>query len=184
MTPLGAVALGLLLALADLRVQGLDLLPDPLGYAVALIGLRRLAAGDTRFQVTVAGAVVTGVLSLSDVVETDGALAGHVQLSYGVAQSVLLVLLCLALRGRADERGDTRSAGRLSAFAVALGVLGAVVLLLVALLSGADDLGDVLGAGVPLLVVGLIDLAVTLWLVVVLLGLRRAPWAQEEPAAR
>jgi hypothetical protein len=175
------VALGLLLALGDLRLQGLDLLPDPLGYLIALAGLRRLGAHDSRFRMTTAAAAVTGVLSLADLVETDDALVGSVQTGYGVAQTVLLVLLCLALRGRAGEAGDTRSASRLSSFAVALSVLGVVVLLLLTVLSGADDAGDVLGAGVPLLVVGLIDLAVALWLVLVLLRLRREPWAQEEP---
>jgi hypothetical protein len=100
-TPLGTVTLVCLLAFFDLRLQGLDLLLDPLGW---LLG-------------------------------------------------------------------------------IALAALGTAAVLLGALLSGADDLGDLLGPGVLLLVVGLTDLALVLWLVVVLFLARREPWAQAVRAA-
>ena len=68
MTPLGPVSLGLVLVLVDVRGEGVDLVPDLLGWVLVLAGVHRLARLDPRFAAARSAALVSAFLSLPDAV--------------------------------------------------------------------------------------------------------------------
>lgn len=68
MSGLRTVAGALLLVLLDLRIDGLDLLPDPLGWAVAAWVLGGLAGRHRGFDVAAAAAAVACVASVPGLV--------------------------------------------------------------------------------------------------------------------
>ena len=157
MTALGTVALGLALVLLDLRISGFDVVPDVLGWLLAIGGLGRLAPLAARFRTARGWAVGCAVLSLADLVQPqvtttgpDGStttaaaspdgLLGWVVAGYGVAAVVVAVLVSLAVRDVARRHGDTRLAERFTTFATLHVALGAVLLAgtAVALVTGVE----------------------------------------------
>lgn len=67
-TPLGVTVWGFLLAFADLRFNGFDVLPDPAGWLLAAVGLAGLASRAVAFRVAAVVAGLEVVLSLPLVV--------------------------------------------------------------------------------------------------------------------
>ena len=198
MTPVGAVALGLVLALLDLRIYGFDVLPDVVGWLVAVRGLSRLTTLDGRFGPALRWALLTAVLSLADLVRaqvttttdtmtatSDAApagLHGWLVTAYGLAGVVVVVLLSLALRDRARIVGDLSPAGRFTTFACLHAGLGVVLLAggVLALLSTDDGSIEATGGLAALtLVVVVAALAVQVFFVLALRGVRERPWLQE-----
>ena len=203
MTALGAVALGLLLVLADFRlVAGVDVLPDVVGWVLVVLGTRALARSDPRFTWVVRLAVLAAVLSLASlwhpvVTVTEGGVDGAsttttgpvepvglqgvlVSAHHGVAV-VVSVLLSLRIRDRARDAADDAVARRFGLFAVLHAVLGAVVLLasvVAALVSPSDQLTPSGLVGTLLLGFVLAAVAVQVWFIVALAGLRQLPWLQ------
>ena len=206
-TALGAVAAGLLLVLVDLRFGGVDALPDVLGWVLVVLGTRALARTDPRWRVVVLLAVLAAVLSLAslwhpvvtvtvpgtgDGVTTSttgpvdpGGLHGLLVSAHNAVAVVFSVLLSLRVRDRAREHDDAPVARRFARFALLHAVLGAVVLLasLAAALAGGPDVTD--SVGWLLLAVVLAAVAVQVWFVLALAGVRQLPWLQPgQPAAR
>lgn len=198
MNPLGTVALGLLLALLDVRIGGFDVLADVVGWVLVVIGLGRLVQLDTRFAGARAVAVLSGLLSLADLVHpqritttgsstTTAAVSpdgwhGVVVSCYGVAMVVVAVLLCLALRDRAREHAEPELATRFGLFAVLHVLLGSVVLVLslVALLLGTEGRITPQGPAAALtLLFVLVGLAMEVWFIAALAGTRTRPWLQQ-----
>ncbi len=198
MTPVGAVALGLVLALLDLRISGFDVLPDVLGWCVAVSGLSRLTRLDGRFGPALRCALLTAVLSLSDLVRgqvttttdtmtttSDAApagLHGWLVTGYGVAGVVVVVLLSLALRDRARLAGDPPLAERFTLFAFLQAGLGVLALLgsVFALLTTDDGSIEPTGGLAALtLAVVVAALAVHVFFLLALRGARERPWLQD-----
>jgi hypothetical protein len=97
---------------------------------------------------------------------------------------VVAVLLSLRIRDRAREHADDAVARRFSRFAVLHAVLGAVVLLGSLAAALADPAEQRTTTGL-LLAAALAAVAVQVWFVVALSGIRQLPWLQPgDPAAQ
>jgi len=173
--PLQSVAMGLLIVALGARVNGYDLLPDPLGWLLVLQGLHRLPA-ELPFRQAVrslgvlalATSVVLWVPALADGLErTDESLLWAADLP----QLAFVAMLLLALSRAAAELGDAgaarwlRTTSRLTVLAAVLPVL-------------------VYGARQDGLVVAMV-LGATIVLVLVIVLLFRysdRAWASAEPA--
>lgn len=168
------VAIGLVVVLLDLAAQGWDLLPDPLGWLLVLLGLARLRdrLGTTPFVAAAVALLVSAVTYAPGVVRTD-----EPALAWGLSlpQVVALVVLALAVGEAVPER---RRALRLCAWLLAgVGIAPALVL------GGGAALDGLLG------LVGLLAFVAVLaqvWLVALLLLSAPAlePAAGSVPGAR
>lgn len=191
MTPLGTTALGLALVLADLRLQGLDVLADPLGWVAAVAGLSRLASRDRFFAWSVGIGIAAGVLSAADVVHPvvtlDGTsrevdpsgLQGVMSDLAALLSLVVALLLSLAIRELARRHGDEALSRRFTRFAVFHAAAAAVLALAetaVLLLSGPGPIlnGTLLAPLVILLV--LVVLAIEVWFLVSLARAGQRTW--------
>jgi len=201
LTALGAVAIGLALVLADVRLlAGVDVLPDVVGWGLVAAGTGALARTDDRFALVRNLALLAAVLSLASlwhpvVTVTDPGtgdgvttsttgpvdpvgLHGLLVSAHNAVAVVFSVLLSLRVRDRAREHDDGPVARRFARFAVLHALLGAVVLLasLAAALAGGPDVTD--SVGWLLLAFVLAAVAVQVWFVLALAGVRQLPWLQ------
>lgn len=174
MVPLHPVALGLVTIALVVDGRGWDLLPDPLGWVLVLVGTRALPAAlrHRRAMLTSAALalVVAAVVWPPDVAEQVTATDDAVAWALSLPQLAYLVLLADAARHAARQAGVP---GRAAWFAVAELLAGAAALLPVL----------VLGAGVEALA-GTTVLAATLALLlmtVLALATARAPWLGGRP---
>jgi hypothetical protein len=166
MTPLGAVVGGLVLVFVDLRLEGLDVVPDVLGWLLVLVGVSRLAGSHAGFAVA-AGAAALGFL------QSWGQLTAEpTELLQGleaVAQTVLVFATCTGLRGVVADQRTRRTADLVRWWDVGLTAL--VVLVLAGFSVGLDG-----GAATPLLVLVIVaGVVVFLWFLVLLWANRDRP---------
>lgn len=195
-TAMGLVALGYLLALVDVRISGVDVVPDVLGWALVVLGLTRLN-GRGRFDRARQAAVITGVLSLADLLHPvittttgsagtgtasvtaavdPGGLQGLVLLGYVLAETVTSVLLSLALRDLAHGHGDRRTETTFARFARLHVLLGAASVSFAAI-SYRTGPREVTGPGAVLFGLAvLLVLAFAAWFVVAIYRCRGLPW--------
>ena len=162
-TPLQPLALlggGLLLVLLDLRINGLDVVPDPLGWLLALAAAASLSRLHDAFRVA---AAACGVGFLASVPQWVGSGGGLVEVATGVAETVLVFFVCTAIMVLVPERRRGANAIRWWD----LGLTIALTLLVVAA-SGEPDLA------VVALLVGLTDLGVVICFVVLLFRAAKA----------
>jgi hypothetical protein len=194
MTPLGAVCLGFLLVLIDLRTPGLDVVPDPLGWVFVVAGLSRLARLDPRFRRVRQVAVLSGLLSLADLVhpvltQTTGAgttsaavepsgIQGWLVTGYIAADVITAVLLSLAIRDRARAHGDLLVAQRFALF-VWLHVGFGALALTPAPIRLVTDVADVAVLTVLVVPIVVAALALAVWFLLALAGCRHLPWLQD-----
>lgn len=189
MTPLGAIAFGLALVLADLRMLSFDLVPDPLGWLLVAVGLGRLAHLAARFAWASRCAILAGLLSFADLTHpvvtrtggpgsstttavAPGGLQGVLVAGSAVAGLAAAVLLSLAVRDRAREHDDLPLAARFHLFA-RLHVLVGVLLLAGMLLGGVSDGSDLTPLVLPVVVAAL---ALEVWFIASLASARFRPW--------
>lgn len=196
MTPIATLLVGQLLVFLDVRVGAagngagaqLDLLPDPVGWALTVYALVNLARLSTFCGWAAGFGVLAALLSLPDWVRpyrtvdvrnaaADHSLADLADLAtvYGVAESLVAILAALGLRQaatRAGWRGPATAFGAIAAAFVALDVLSLATT--AAFLSGVLSLALTVGLIVAL---GLVIFATYIgWLVLLFLS-RYAPWA-------
>ncbi|WP_139979632.1 hypothetical protein [Nocardioides litoris] len=173
MRPLQAVACGVLLHLLFARLGGYDVLADPLGWVLVLVGLRALPPGFELRSSAIALAVLALVTSVplwvpgvaSAVEDADESLAWAVDLPrFGC-----YLVLALALSRVALAAGDRGAAGWWSTVVLAL---AAVVVLPVLVFGGGID-------GLAPLATTLVGLVPTVVLVLLLVHAGR-PWAAAE----
>ena len=160
-TPLRLVVLGLLVVVADVDVGGLDLVPDPLGWAVVAVAVGRLARRTPGFGPlrTVAGLAAVGSL-VQWVLGPAGGGSAVVAFVLGVPATVFYVLLP-ALVAREAVRQPAPEPVRPRPYA-ALALTWAVVAVLVTVAGLARS--AVLAVPVLLLGFGyLVVLVVLLW---------------------
>lgn len=161
--PLALLAWGQVIVLLDLRINGIDLVPDPLGWAMGVAAMSTLSGLHHGF-VTVAWVGVTGVVvSLPDWVDPD-AFAGLLNVVLGALSLLLVVAACTAIKDTLPDRAASARAVRSWTL-----VVTAVLVLVVLLATAVPDLGPLV------LVVGLVGLGVHLWFLVLLFASSRLP---------
>jgi hypothetical protein len=166
MTPLGAVVGGLVLVFVDLRFDGLDVVPDVLGWLAVLVGLVRLAGSHPGFAVAAAASALGFLQSWGQVAVEPGELLRGLET---VAQTVLVFAVCTGLRGVVPDERTRVTADRIRWIDLGLTLL--VVLALAVLSLGTYD-----GAATSLLVLVIVlAIGVYLWFLVLLWGNRERP---------
>lgn len=167
MTPLGMVVAGLLLVVNDFRFNGLDLIPDLIGWGIVLGGLAKLAGRSPWFTAAAVAAsfgVVLGIPLL--VVEAGRGLVAAESLVIGV----LVFGTCTGISAVVDRSDVQRTANLLRWIGLAV--------TLTALLSSALGRSIMVtadGAQVAAAVVVLLALAFFAWFLVFLWSNRKDP---------
>ncbi|HWH08114.1 MAG TPA: hypothetical protein VNX21_02875, partial [Candidatus Thermoplasmatota archaeon] len=171
---LDVMLVGLLVVILDVRIDGADLLPDPLGFAAAAVGVllaRRGGFPPGWATVAAAAFLVTAVLAVPDVVAPGKPFTGirvAPRDAEGLAESLLstsqdaaLGAAMMALSLAAAARGAAALARHARWLAVAFGVLIALGLVVdAAWLAGVDD--DVLVYALVLFVPSLVAFVLAL----------------------
>lgn len=152
--PLATAATGLVLVLVDLRFQGVDLVPDPVGWGLAAVALGSLQTLHRGFRVAGVAAWLAVIPSLPEWVGVEHPLIG---VAVSLALLVVLFAVCTAVMAVSPARRSTAAAVRW----LGLGLTAALALAILA----ASVEGSV---GVLVLTVGLADLVVVVWFVVLL----------------
>jgi len=107
--PLRTMAQGLLLVIIDIRIQHIDLVPDPIGWVMALVAAQRLMARHAAFRAVLAACGVGLVCSLPDWVGVTGNL---LSVPTAVAETVVVFATCHAILALLPARRGTANAVR------------------------------------------------------------------------
>ena len=167
MKPLQSVAMGLLVVALTARLHGYDALPDPVGWVLVLLGLRRLGPSRALSALAVAALVVSVVVWWPRAQDVLDALHPSLWWAATLPQLATCALLCRELAARATVAGDSRAAAWLRT-ATVLVVLSAVAPVLAFSAAVADDaLAAVYAAAA----------GVVLFLIVLLFSYAGRPWA-------
>lgn len=178
MKPLQAVGCGLLLILLDVVIAGFDLLPDPFGWALVLVGVvalrPRLSTGTPVLAAAATAAVVSVPLWIPGVAETVSQADPALGWALSLPHVVFTVLFFHALQQLAKAAGNHDAAGWLQICwvgAVIVGVLPALLL--------------PLGVGGPLLALaGVFSLLMGVLQVVLSFAYADRAWARGAAATR
>lgn len=166
MTPLARVAWGFLVVVVDVRTDGFDLVPDPLGWVLVLAGLVPLAGRDPWFAAASAASAVGLLVSLPQALAEPGALLTAVQ---SVVETGLVFGTCTGIMHRVEPPART-TGGRIRWTDLGLTAVTTAIGL------AAGGAGQVTGAVVVLLLLpALAALAVMAWFALFLLGVQRHP---------
>ena len=181
MTPIGGVVGGLVLMIFDVRVGGVDLVPDVASWALVAVSLGKLTGRAQPFALAKSAAVITAVLSLADLVQptttvattsddlstftetvraSPGGLHGGLLFAYMIAMTVVPVLICWAVRCAALNVRDLPRATSFTNLTFAVLAVSALADIY-AIAIGASD---VFGSGVLLILVA--GLGVFVWMLV------------------
>lgn len=158
--PLRRVAVGLALVAVDVNIEGLDLLPDPIGWFVALLGLHALRGVAPQLRVAAGAALVGGLLSLPDYVVDQPLLSA----ATGILEVAVVWSVCGALIAARTPQASSASTVRL------LSVACVAVVLPLSLLEGDAD-GVATLVALTAVVVGL---ATFVWFLVITFAAARA----------
>lgn len=106
--PLRLVAVGLALVAVDVNIEGLDLLPDPIGWFVALLGLHALRGVAPQLRVALGAALVGGLLSVPDYVVDHPSLSA----ATGILEVAVVWFVCGALIATGTPQGSSAATVR------------------------------------------------------------------------
>jgi hypothetical protein len=157
--PLRTMAWGLLLVIVDLRVDHVDLVPDPIGWVIALVAGQRLVARHVAFWAVLAACAVGLLCSLPAWVGVTGVL---VTAPVVVAETVVVFATCSAVMALLPGRRGTANALRWWDLGLLLGGW------LVVAVARQDSDFDAL-----VIVLAIAQLVVLVWFVVLLFGASR-----------
>lgn len=169
MRSLATVAWGMILVVADFRINDLDLIPDPVGWVLVAVGAWSLVrtadqafpAAKTWFALVAAAAVVALLPALLDWV---GVSSRILNLLAGAAEVVVMISMCTGLMAALPARRASAKAVRTAAVVTA--VAGVAV-------TYAASVEPVF---VPLAVLTVVAvLAVVVWFLVLLFGAAKDP---------
>lgn len=172
MIPLQPIALGLVVVALVVDGDGWDLLPDPIGWALVLLGTRALPVRRRGLLLATAAAalLVSAAVWPPGVVDRVAATDDSLSWALSLPQAAYAVLLSDGLRRAAADAGDRSRAAWFAT--TALLALVAALLPVPVLATGADSWG-----GIAVLAA---DLSLVL-LVVLTLSSARQPWAGGYP---
>lgn len=159
--PLSAVAWGLVVVILDFRYNGVDLVPDPVGWMFVAVALTSLQGVHRAFGTAGLLAWVGLLLSIPEWFRAGPELLG---LALVVVAVVLQVVVCTAVMAVSPLRRSAAETIRWLSPSLAVG-------LVLAIFATRDD------AGSPALVLalGVAGLIVILWFLVLLLQVAREP---------
>lgn len=165
--PLSSAATGLLLVLIDVRLEGFDVIPDPIGWVVAALALTSLERLHRGFSVAGLAAWCGLLVSLPDWVGVEHPL---ISIATALALLVVEVATCTALISTSPERASSAAAIR------RLTVVLSGVLALAILAADAEP-----GVGVLALTVAVLGFGVAVWFLVTLYGAAKQLPGSPEP---
>lgn len=157
--PLATVATGLVIVLIDFRVEGLDLIPDPVGWGIAAWALSSLQTVHRGFYVASVAAWLAVVPSLPEWLGKEGLV---ITISIALAVLVVQFAACTAIMVERPRREPSASAIR----SLALGLSAALVLALAA--AAVEP-----SVAIVAIAVGLAELMVMMWFLVLLYGVAK-----------
>ena len=168
----GLFVLGFAVVLFDLRMNGFDVVSDPVGWVLVLVALLGLTRRHTGFAVAAASAIAGTFVSLGTVLSEPGAVLGVVE---GVVLTGVVFGTCTALIALALSPADRRAADIIRWLD-----LGLTVLSLVALPAAGEGTVHVGGAAGLLVVAAVVAAIVTVvWFLLVVWRVELRP----EPVA-
>ncbi len=165
MRALATVVWGLALVVADIRFDDIDVLPDPLGWALAVAALGSLARLHPAYGVAAGASSIGVVVSLPDWFRPAGTIG---EVLVAIVTTVVVLGTCTGIMATVPEQAATARLIRAWELGLSLALL---VLLGFASIEPAT--------GVLVLVVGLVELGVFIWFLVLLVRASRCP----EPVA-
>jgi hypothetical protein len=170
MRAFSTLAWGLIIVIADLRFEGVDVVPDPIGWLMVVVALGQLSSRHPALGIGSVAAVVGGIASVP---EWFGQGGGPVPVITAVAETLLVFTTCTAIM-------DLVPAERRTANLVRWWDLGFALVLTPALL--ASDVPR--GLGPFLLAIGLAGLVTVVVFVVLLFRVARQPDRESAGYAR
>lgn len=171
MYPLSTVATGFVLIVLDLRFNQFDVLLDPLGWGMVIVGLGRLSRSvDPQFKASWQASIVAAVLSLPDVVGVGPAV---LYLGYAIVGLVAVWLIATAIMHRAQAAGDAAVASAFDRLRWLLALTQLFGLIAIAV-----------GIGPFLLVALLVALGVDIWFIVRMYRSAKRPYLTIADAAQ
>lgn len=170
MTGLGMLVAGFLVIIADLRINGLDLISDPIGWLFVLIGLAGLTRLHPGFTLAAISSIAGLVLSVGSITEAPGVLLGTLE---SVAMTGVVFGTCTAILALSAGERDRRAAQVIRWSDLALTAVGVVGF---AAGEGDADRVQVHGALAPVVIVlALTALVVGIWFLLLAWRVRREP---------
>ena len=168
MKPLQAVAMGLVIVALVAKVNGFDLLPDPLGWALVVYGVGLLPAlpwaGTVRFLCWLALAVSV-LLWLPAVTDAIADADASLEWAASLPQIAAVGTLCAALARTAGEQGDRKARDWLRTACTLVVLTGLVPV--VALAAEPSAIGAMIALGLVTIVI----------VIVLLFAYSSRPWA-------
>jgi len=157
LAPLRTMGIGMVLVIADFRFNGLDVVPDPLGWLAVVVGAFQLVAVDRVFRWAAVAAVLAVPLSLPDWVQPNEGLLAVVDT---VVVTAFVFATCTGIARVCPPR-------RAAAAGLRWWDLGLTV---VGLLLGqvADEVGVGAGWAPVVVLLAVAGLVVVVWFVVLL----------------
>jgi hypothetical protein len=167
MRRLATLAWGMLLVVLDLRINGFDLLPDPLGWVVGAVAASSLARSAGELHPGArrwfgAAAVASAVAVVPAVPDWFGVQHPMITVSVTAAETVLVFATCTAIMAVLPARRATANAVRWLDLGLSLAFA--------ALIGAAVAVPEL---GVVALLIGLASLAVFVWFLVLLFRARK-----------
>ena len=157
--PLATAATGLILVLVDVRLQGVDVIPDPVGWVIAALALSSLRTAHLGFYVA---GMAAWLAVIPSVPEWFGASSPLISISIALVLLVAQYATCTAVMAVSPTREASASAIRWLTV-----VLSCALLLAIAAATAEPSMG------VIAFVVGLADFAVSVWFLVLLYGVAK-----------
>lgn len=171
MTPMARVATGFLMVVVDLRIGGLDLVPDVVGWLLVVAGLVPLARRHEWFAAAAAAAVLGAIVSVPLFVGEPGPAVS--MLTTGV-ETAMVFGTCSGIRAVVGRESVTRTADGIRWLDLTL----TAVLLAIGVAVGFRQVESL--AAIPLAILGL---GVLVWFLLFLLRVREDPTLQDRQYA-
>jgi hypothetical protein len=158
------VGLGMLVVFVDLRFDGFDFVVDLVGWVLAYVGLRNLYKLDRAFRPATGFAGLGAIVSLTQLIPSDGELAGWLGAAVEtVAWAGVVICSCTGLMRIAEGVGDRRFAARVGWLRSAAFV---AVVMALTIGWGADAAG---GLGAVAFLAVAVGFGTALWFVLLML---------------
>lgn len=179
MNGLRLAGIGMIVILADLKIDGFDLIVDAVGWVLVYVGLTRLSRLIADFKPARIATAPAMLFSLLEFTRAEGVPAQTIAIVAPITtEAVVVVLTCAALMRVAKRAGDEATAATAGHVRLAnlMMTLIAVVLTILAESEPSDVTGDWAGLLVLLFVIA--GFAASLWFIALLVSRADRPYLQ------